>query len=91
MTVYVDDAIKEGPTYTCRLSADHKSELHQFALEVVHLRREWFKDATRTWHYEINEGRRTLALKNGAKSISRQEMSMIMARRVVNGTFSDTS
>jgi len=92
MTVYVDDAYIEATvrngdrTYTsrwCHLTADTREELHQFATEVMHMRRAWFQDHVRLWHYDLTEGKRHLAVKFGAKEISQREMVQIGLRRKV--------
>lgn len=71
MSVYVD-AIAErgwrlGPS--CHLIADSIDELHTFAARLG-MKRGWFQPKSSP-HYDLTEGRRTLAVRMGAIELDR--------------------
>lgn len=70
MSVYLDT---QG-----HLIADSRDELHAFA-QRIGLRRRWFQDRTRLWHYDVMSHRvREIALRRGAVSISPRETVRIL-------------
>lgn len=77
------------------LIADTEEELHAFA-QSIGLRRSWFQVPkgldgkspalphslkAQMWHYDVTEGKRQQAIKKGAVSVTRQEMSQITRAR----------
>lgn len=75
MTVYVDDARLSAPHLLggrgkwSHLTADTKEELHAFA-ERLGLKRSWFQDHPRLWHYDVVDRNRKRAIALGAQSVS---------------------
>ena len=66
MSVYVDnEQIPWRGRFWCHMVADTLSELHEFA-EKLGLRRSWFQDHGRYWHYDITVNKKNQALKLGA-------------------------
>jgi hypothetical protein len=66
MTVYLDSM--------GHLRADSREELHAFA-ERVGLRRSWFQDRPRLWHYDILSQRlRARAVRLGAVLVSPRQI-----------------
>ena len=85
MTVYVDDA--RIPATVGRITgrwshlfADELAELHEFAA-AIGLRRAWFQDRPRTWHYDVTDSMRTRAVRAGAQAVSWREAPVIMRER----------
>lgn len=67
MSVWVDP-LKDwgwrlGPS--CHMTADTKDELIAFA-EKIGLRRSWFQDDDRLWHFDLTASRRRQAVAAGA-------------------------
>lgn len=93
MTVYVDNMrirAKVG-TYVSRwshLTADTREELHTFA-ELIGLNRSWFQEGTglpgtygaESWHYDVTDSKRKLALDYGAKPVEWDELPTIIMNR----------
>lgn len=84
MAVYVDDmAAPHRPKHApgrkyvlCHLIADTEEELHQMA-NLIGVARQWFQGD----HYDIALTKKKLAIKNGAREITRRElgaMAMLM-------------
>jgi hypothetical protein len=73
MTVWVDELVdygwRLGPS--CHLLADTRDELHDFAGRLG-LRRSWFQDKPRLWHYDLTAGRRVAAVALGAIEMDRR-------------------
>lgn len=93
MTVYVDDFRAPATVGRLRsrwshLSADTREELHAFAASIG-LRRDWFQANCKLetaekcphWHYDVTDGKRTEAIKAGAKPIDIREMGAIISAR----------
>lgn len=85
MTVYVDDMAapyhpkhRPGRTYImCHMIADTEDELHAMAAKIG-VARKWYQDD----HYDITKSSRKLAIANGARSITKRQLSaMAMLRR----------
>jgi hypothetical protein len=73
--------------------ADTKEELHAFALRIG-LKRQWFQDAPRLWHYDLTASRRVAALKAGALDLDfHQSFERINAREgiITSGPAPDTT
>jgi hypothetical protein len=83
--VYVDTLMSCIPnknwkwTKSCHLYADSIEELHQFALKIG-MRLSWFQDDIRLPHYDLNENRRKIAVKNGAVEVSTKHTYEFMQR-----------
>ena len=75
MSVYVDSMQvtipnKKWPYNTgCHLTADTKKELHVFAVNILHLKKNWFQDHPRHPHYDLTLGKRRAAILNEAIEI----------------------
>jgi len=83
------------------LLADDEAELHAFAASLG-LRREWFQDPrvprpgkplarpgsllAETWHYDVTEAKRLLALERGAASIRWRDAVEVARRRLARGS-----
>lgn len=78
--IYVDAAIWPfRGMMMCHLMADTVEELHAFAGRLG-LRREWFQDKSKVPHYDLAQTKRALAVRYGAKEVSREETVEIMDR-----------
>jgi hypothetical protein len=72
--LYVDPAIhKWKGSLWCHLTADSLEELHNFAINSLGLKREWFQDKAIP-HYDVIESKRKIAIEKGAIAISLKEM-----------------
>lgn len=77
MAVYVDDLMTCTPTAnwrwskSCHLIADDLDELHEFAKQIG-MRRSWFQGNNRLPHYDLNENRRRVAVKQCAIELDRR-------------------
>lgn len=89
MTVYVDEirdwsgiSLQKGLKYTrwCHMVADSRQELHAFASQLGLMRR-WFQDDPVRWHYDLTPGRRSQAVRMGAREITRHDLAMLMYLR----------
>lgn len=93
MTVYVDNFRAPATVGRLRsrwshLTADTREELHAFAASIG-LRRDWFQAKCKVedeskcphWHYDVTDGKRTEAIKAGAKPIDIRELGPIMQAR----------
>jgi hypothetical protein len=56
-----------GPS--CHLLADTEEELHAFAASIG-LKRGWFQEHPRLWHYDLTASRRRMAVARGAEQMS---------------------
>lgn len=77
MTIFVDNPRKykrRGKRW-CHLFTDSTdlSELHKFAINALHLKRQWF-DGKRWPHYDITPEQQMVALKRGALPVGRLRM-----------------
>lgn len=78
MPVYVDDLMTCIPnpnwrwSKSCHLIADTVDELHVFARRIG-MKRTWFQNDSRLPHYDLNENRRRVAVKEGAIELDRRE------------------
>lgn len=82
MAVYVDGARnKFGRMIMCHMIADTPAELHAMAASIG-MRRGWYQspDKCSFPHYDLSLSRRALAIANGAREITRQEMGAFMKR-----------
>ena len=82
MAVYVDGARNGfGRMVMCHMLADTPAELHAMA-DAIGLKRQWYQspDKASFPHYDLSLTRRKLALANGAKELTRQELSAYMKR-----------
>lgn len=76
--VYVDDLTPCIPnknwrwSKSCHLIADSVNELHEFAKRIG-MRRSWFQNDGRLPHYDLNENRRRIAVKQGATELDRRQ------------------
>jgi hypothetical protein len=78
VTVYVDDLKIRTARYPrarwAHMMTDGDiEELHQMASRIG-MKREWFQDHPIHPHYDVTQGRRIIAIKNGAVPISAQEI-----------------
>lgn len=75
MAVYVDWLQPTIPSKNwrysqgCHLMADTEAELHEFAIDVLGLKRHWFHNHPRHPHYDLTPNKRKTAVKNGAISV----------------------
>lgn len=93
MTVYVDTIRDYGTlardrglpsTKWCHMTADTKTELHKFAIEIG-LKRSWFQDHPTLWHYDITPNKRKLALREGAVEITTADLiEQVLRPRIAN-------
>ena len=96
MAVYVDDLMTCIPnanwrwSKSCHLIADDIDELHGFAKRIG-MRYLWFQNDSRLPHYDLNESRRRVAVKQGAVELDRRgfvekmwqlQQSLVLAGRV---------
>lgn len=86
MVVYVDDM--EAPyrgMIMCHMAADTKAELLAM-VDLIGVQRKWIqKENTYLEHFDISKGKKELALRNGAKLITRKDlMRIMMAKRKNN-------
>lgn len=85
MTIMVDDAyipakVGRHQARWCHLMSDtSREELHEFA-EKIGLKRSWFQDHPRLYHYDVTEGMRRKAVAAGAEEVSQKELSRRMIR-----------
>lgn len=87
MAVYVDTLLPCSRNSrwpyceACHLVADLPDELHVFAAKIG-LRERWFQKHSRLPHYDLTRGKRVLAVRHGAREISRKVLvSMMMQRK----------
>ena len=59
----------------CHLFADTVEELHRFA-QRIGLKRSWFQDNPRFPHYDLTAGKRSQAVRSGAKEVVLREYLM---------------
>lgn len=77
MPVYVDDLMTCIPnanwrwSKSCHLIADTVDELHVFARRIG-MKRAWFQNGSRLPHYDLNENRRRIAVREGAVELDRR-------------------
>jgi hypothetical protein len=80
MTVFVDNPrkYKKRGKRWCHLFTDSVdlSELHKFAIDRLHLKRQWF-DNKRWPHYDITPEQQFIALRRGAMFAGRLRMIQI--------------
>jgi hypothetical protein len=85
MSVYVDPLLEYGGSCTfrwpksCHMYADTEKELHTMAKKIG-LQREWFQDKETLKHYDLVASKRFLAVQNGAKEHTLQEMVSFMRK-----------
>jgi hypothetical protein len=72
--VYIDTADKRGWSHLIATSIE---ELHKFAIGIG-LKREWFQDKPGHPHYDVGRTLRKIAITNGAKSISKKELVLVL-------------
>lgn len=78
MTVYIDPLVDHGvmigsagPEWA-HMTADTVEELHDFA-RALGLHRRYFQDRPRHPHYDLTEGMRAKAVRNGAKQLTTRD------------------
>lgn len=80
-SIYVDPLMNHGWRLgpSCHLFTDpgNLDALHAFALRVG-LKRIWFQDHRRMPHYDLTASRRAVAVRLGAKELSRRETVAVM-------------
>jgi hypothetical protein len=65
----------------CHLYADTEEELHRFAIDVLGLRRRWAQVSRRgILHYDLTPKRRAVAVRQGARELTRREAFELRAR-----------
>ena len=70
---YVDrEKNSYGRMKMCHLFADSLEELHDMALNKLHLHRSWFQEE-KTPHYDICQAKRKIAVAKGAIEIDRHK------------------
>lgn len=57
----------------CHMVSDSIEELHIFAIKIG-LKREWFQDKFNRPHYDLLKSKKELAIKLGAKEVTRKEL-----------------
>ena len=80
MAVYIDGARNGfGRMVMCHMLADTPEELHAMA-DKIGMKRQWYQspDKASFPHYDLSLSRRKLAVENGAKELTRQELSAYM-------------
>ncbi|MEH6721321.1 MAG: DUF4031 domain-containing protein [Aurantimonas endophytica] len=82
MTVYVDDMrARFGRMVMCHMFADSSAELLAMA-DRIGVARRWLQHAgTHREHFDIALSKRALAIKAGAKEITRSEVGELLALR----------
>lgn len=72
--VYVDNLVnygwKLGPS--CHMVADSREELDSFAISIG-LKTKWADTKGDLYHFDLTKNKRELAIKKGAKELSRTE------------------
>lgn len=88
MTVYVDDMRASfGRMVMCHMFADTTAELLSMA-DRIGVSRRWLQHAdTYREHFDIALSKRALAIKAGAKEITRSEVGELLARRLEEQEF----
>lgn len=83
MAVYVDAAVHPyGRMLMCHMFADTTLELLQMA-DKIGVQRKWLQHAgTYREHFDIAKGKRALAVKAGAKEITRKEVGELLDKRL---------
>lgn len=78
--IYVDEAIYpfRGRMW-CHLFTDDADveKLHRFA-QAIGLKRAWFQDRPGFPHYDLSLSRRMMAVRNGAKEVTAEQMVAIV-------------
>lgn len=75
--VYVDNMqASYGRMIMCHMAADTEAELHAMA-DKIGIQRKWFQGD----HYDICKAKRTLAVKYGAKEVTKRELCKIARRK----------
>jgi len=85
--IYVDTLLAYGNVHghtvwahlgTSDLTPEGVETLHAFA-QHIRLKRAWFQDKPDHPHYDVTPGKHALALKRGAKQVTRQEFVQVCA------------
>lgn len=87
MTVYVDEAVfmkKNGRVAYAHMTADSIEELHEFA-KCIEVKRCWWHSSSKYPHYDINAGKRAVAIEHGAVPLRSVELVPI-AKRLYEST-----
>ena len=84
---YLRDQIKPGArkygTRWAHMTADTKEELHEFA-ETLGLKRSYFQNHPRLWHYDLTPAKWKKAIKLGATHYSTLQMAReVWCKRVM--------
>jgi hypothetical protein len=86
MSVYVDPLLEHGGSSTfrwtksCHMYADTEKELHKMAKKIG-LQPSWFQNKETLKHYDLTASKRFLAVQNGAKEHTLQEMVAFMRKQ----------
>lgn len=89
MVVYVDEmrdwaemSRRKSLRYTrwCHMLADTRHELHSFAGQLG-LQTRWFQDHPYRWHYDLTPGRRSQAVRMGAREVTFRDVAALMYLR----------
>lgn len=89
MTVWVDP-LRDGDWHlgpSSHLFADTQAELHDFALRLG-MRRRWFQDKPRLWHYDLTAARRARAVRLGAQELD-SRTAVLRARKRTDAVSDD--
>lgn len=83
MTVYVDDMkAKFGRMIMCHMMADTREELLAMA-DQIGVARRWIQfEGTAHEHFDIALSKRALAVRFGAKEVTRRDMGMLIRKRL---------
>ena len=87
MSVYVDKPVRCIPTKrwpyasACHLFGDTPKELHEFAVNVLHLRKSYFHKGS-TPHYDLTKGKWALAVANGAIEVEHNRLFLDFLKRI---------
>lgn len=86
MSVYVDDMeAPYGRMIMCHMVADTHQELMAMASDLGLRHRYIQKAGTPEEHFDISKGKRALAVKRGARVVTRRELVQIIQRKRANG------
>ena len=79
MSVYIDNAfMKYGRMIMCHMVADSREELLAMADEIG-LNRKWIQSlGTSREHFDVGMGMRKLAVRAGAKEITKRELALFL-------------
>lgn len=83
MAVYVDDMrAGYGRMIMCHMIADTDDELHAMADRIGVARRWHQKPGTHQSHYDICLSKRSMAVRFGAKEVTKRELGVLIRQKV---------